>query len=75
MVDVGLRVEQIDAVDRARCPSDGSSSRLRQRSSVDLPEPDGPITNTSSRSASSEIDALQDMKGAEMLVEAARLDD
>ena len=32
-------------------PEDGSSSRLRQRSRVDLPEPDGPITNTSSRSA------------------------
>ena len=32
-------------------PEDGSSSRLRQRSRVDLPEPDGPMTNTSSRSA------------------------
>ena len=32
-------------------PDDGSSSRLRQRSKVDLPEPDGPMTNTSSRSA------------------------
>ena len=31
----------------------GSSNRLRQRSRVDLPEPDGPITNTSSRSATS----------------------
>src|SRR5262249_39637951 len=32
-------------------PADGSSRRLRQRSRVDLPEPDGPITKTSSRSA------------------------
>src|SRR4051812_35676626 len=32
-------------------PEEGSSSRLRQRSSVDFPEPDGPMTNTSSRSA------------------------
>src|SRR5206468_4015250 len=32
-------------------PEDGSSSRLRHRSRVDLPEPDGPITNTSSGSA------------------------
>ena len=32
-------------------PDDGSSSRLRQRNRVDLPEPDGPITNTSSRSS------------------------
>ncbi len=31
-------------------PEVGSSSRLQQRSSVDLPEPDGPMTNTSSRS-------------------------
>src|SRR5262249_21319963 len=29
-------------------PLVGSSRRLQQRSSVDLPEPDGPITNTSS---------------------------
>src|SRR5947208_11064754 len=33
-------------------PEEGSSRRLRQRSSVDLPEPEGPMTNTSSRSAS-----------------------
>src|ERR1700687_2325490 len=33
-------------------PEEGSPSRLRQRSSVDLPEPDGPMTNASSRSAS-----------------------
>src|SRR5688572_13427662 len=32
-------------------PDEGSSRRLRQRSSVDLPEPEGPMTNTSSRSA------------------------
>src|SRR4051812_587413 len=29
-------------------PLEGSSSRLQQRSSVDLPEPDGPMMNTSS---------------------------
>src|SRR5262245_58506799 len=29
-------------------PADGSSRRLQQRSSVLLPEPDGPITNTNS---------------------------
>src|ERR1700688_2917104 len=29
-------------------PADGSSSRLQQRSSVLFPDPDGPITNTSS---------------------------
>src|SRR5262245_60870697 len=32
-------------------PDEGSSSRFKHRSSVDLPEPDGPITKTSSRSA------------------------
>ena len=56
-------------------PELGSSSRFRQRSSVDLPEPDGPMTNTSSRSATVEIDALQDMQRAEMLVDAARFQD
>src|SRR5258706_11756301 len=30
-------------------PALGLSSRLRQRSRVDLPEPDGPITHTTSR--------------------------
>ena len=30
------------------CPLSGSSSRLTQRSSVDLPDPDGPITHTTS---------------------------
>src|SRR5947208_10005036 len=34
-------------------PPLGSSSRLQQRSSVLLPEPDGPITNTSSCGATS----------------------
>ena len=34
-------------------PELGCSSRLRQRSRVDLPDPDGPITKTSSRSATS----------------------
>src|SRR6185369_9078201 len=33
-------------------PEEGSSRRFKQRSSVDLPEPEGPMTNTSSRSAS-----------------------
>src|SRR5690242_15729052 len=32
-------------------PELGCSNLFRQRSSVDLPEPDGPMTNTSSRSA------------------------
>ena len=51
MVDVGSRVEHVDAVHHDASRTDGSSSRLRQRSRVDLPEPDGPMTNTSSRSA------------------------
>src|SRR5262249_57111523 len=37
-------------------PRSGSSSRLMQRSSVDFPEPDGPITATTvPRSTASEI--------------------
>ena len=30
------------------CPPVGTSSRLRQRRNVDLPEPDGPMTTTTS---------------------------
>jgi ABC-type phosphate transport system ATPase subunit len=37
----------------------GCSRRLRQRSRVDLPEPDGPITNTSSRSVTSRSTPLR----------------
>ena len=50
-------------------PPVGSSSRLQQRSSVDLPEPDGPMTNTSSRGATGEVDAAQHLRVAEGLAE------
>ena len=53
MVDVGPRRRACRCRRPRSLPDDGSSSRLRQRSRVDLPEPDGPITNTSSRSATS----------------------
>ena len=40
-------------------PSSCSSSRLMQRIIVDLPEPDGPITTTTSCLADLEVDAVQ----------------
>ena len=58
-------------------PEDGSSSRFRQRSRVDLPDPEGPITKTSSRSATCRSTPFRTMAGcAEMLVDRrACLDD
>ena len=40
-------------------PSSMSSSRSMQRSSVDLPEPDAPISATASCSRDGEVDAAQ----------------
>ena len=41
-----------------------------QRSSVDLPEPDDPMRQTTSCSATVEVDAAQDLEVAERLVQA-----
>ena len=46
-------------------PLDGSSSRLQQRRSVDLPEPDGPIIKDQLLGQDGQIDTLQDLSGAE----------
>ena len=46
-------------------PADASSKRLQQRSSVLLPDPDGPMTNTSSCGRNCEIDAAQHLDVAE----------
>ena len=46
-------------------PAVGSSSRLQQRSSVDLPEPEGPMMKTSSPSRDGKVDPLQHLEGAE----------
>ena len=51
-------------------PSSGGSSRLMQRSSVHLPEPLGPITQTTSPALDVEVDAAQDLELAEALVDA-----
>ena len=40
-----------------------------QRSRVDLPEPDAPMTHTTSCSASDEVDPAQDLELAERLVQ------
>ena len=47
-VDVDVGVGDLDAADEDRARRSGSSSRLTQRSRVDLPEPDGPMTQTTS---------------------------
>ena len=40
-----------------------SSSPAIMRSSVDLPQPDGPTNTTNSRSCDIEVDALDDLDG------------
>ena len=50
-------------------PASIGSSRLMQRSSVDLPIPDAPIRHTTSCSATLEVDPAQDLELAERLVE------
>ena len=55
-------------------PPVGCSSRLTQRSSVDLPEPDGPITHTTSPEAMARSMPLQDVQVAEALLQRHELD-
>lgn len=47
LVDIDRRVGNINALKKI-FPSVGCSSRFKERSSVDLPEPDGPIMTTTS---------------------------
>ena len=58
-------------------PPSGSSSPARQASSVDLPEPDGPVTATSSPRSQRQRDALQGERlvvaGVEEAVQVVRL--
>ena len=60
----------------AHVPPSGSSRPARQASSVDLPEPDGPVTATSSPALDGERDALQRQRlvvaRVEEAVQAAR---
>ncbi len=55
-------------------PSIGSSA-LMQRSSVDLPQPDGPMRHTTWCSSTREVDAAQHLVVAEALVHVAQLDE
>ena len=50
------------------------SRPLTQRISVDLPEPDGPQTTTTSPGVHREVDLAQDVELAEPLVDAVELD-
>ena len=51
-------------------PAVGCSSRLTQRSRVDLPEPDGPMTQTTSPRRIVDVDALEHLVRPEGLVQA-----
>ena len=53
-------------------PSVGSSSMLTQRSNVDFPPPEGPITTTTSRWSIVEVHALEDVEVPEPLVDVLR---
>ena len=55
-------------------PDVGSSRRFTHRSSVDLPDPDGPMMHTTSPSAHREVDALQHLQVAERLAQLGDLD-
>ena len=70
LVDVDVRVGDLDALDEDLARRSGSSSRLTQRSSVDLPEPDGPMTQTTWPVVDVEVDALEHLVVAEVLVQA-----
>ena len=50
-------------------PASIGSRRLMQRSSVDLPEPDAPMTHTTSCSATRQVDPAQHLELAERLVQ------
>ena len=51
-----------------------SSSPAIMRSSVDLPQPDGPTKTMNSRSFDLEVDALDDFQGAEGLLDVLKFD-
>ena len=56
-------------------PALGSSSRLIVRSSVDLPDPDGPKMTTCSPAMDAEVDAVEHLVLAERLPDALEPDD
>ena len=55
-------------------PESIGSSRLIARHSVDLPDPDGPITTTTSPGSTVEVDVLQHVQVAEVLVDLLHLE-
>ena len=73
-VDVAVGVEDVLALDADLRPDVGSSRRLTQRSSVDLPDPDGPITHTTSRGCTVSDTPAQHLEVAEALVQVDELD-
>ena len=73
MVDVGARIEQVDAVDPHR-PGGRLLEPVEAAQQGRLARPRRADDEHQLALGQQEVDALQDMKGAEMLVEAARLD-
>ena len=57
------------------CPPVGSSNRFRQRKNVDLPEPDGPMTATTSPFADVDVDTAQHLHMLEVLLQALDLNE
>ncbi len=56
-------------------PDSMVSSRLIARQSVDLPEPEGPMTTTTSPRADGEVDVLEHVQVTEVLVDALEDDE
>ena len=56
-------------------PLVGVSSRLQQRSSVLLPEPEGPMMKTVSLRLNRKVDPFQDLVGAETLAQTSDVQD
>ena len=64
----------ITSPSRKMSPSSISSSRSTQRSIVDLPEPEAPITRDRLVLVDAEVDAAQDLELAERLRHALELE-
>ena len=69
------RGSEISRPSNSIIPSSMSSSRSRQRSSVDFPEPDEPIRQTTSPVATVSDDVVEHHAVAVRLAQAAHLDD
>ena len=72
---LSTRGSEISRPSKRMTPSSISSSRLRQRSRVDLPDPDEPIRQTTSPGATREVDVVEHHAVAVRLAEALDLEE